>query len=303
MRPDTTTTSSRERNPLADLCEQMSLDGDALAQAIGVTRPQLTAALAEEPKEPLATYLRACRLLGLKLRVPCRNMSLWFDLRAIDALHESAAFRKSLGMDELPANREALRKLIRVLRRRRWSYSEIVVHFEKNFIPTTEGHRQWRRSTIGQHLKRLKRGSDGGMALAMTDAYRREFRRFVAARLLVAICPFDVFASVRYQMDWREASGRLRIEAKESLPAPLERWMVAAVAKLGWFTEGAWGHGIEETKASPARMPECMAVPGVETSSRWDGGGTDDPGYGELGIGHAPGDAAACGIEAETAAA
>ncbi|MGE5610155.1 MAG: hypothetical protein ACM359_12945 [Bacillota bacterium] len=231
-------------NPLAILCSQLGLTDVALARILGCPPGSVREALAEEPKEPLRTYLRLGLVLGAKTRlVADAPLRLWFDLGAIDELHYSNEFRSAVGLDPLPANRGELRQVIKKLRRRGLSYADIADRLQANFIPTATGVRTWRRSTIAQHVKIKVSGEDALMPLGMTDEFRLAIKSHVRSQLLVAMCPFDPFASVRYEIQQTERDGLLMFETTSPLPASIRRWIVAAVARLGWFKPDQWGEG------------------------------------------------------------
>ncbi len=229
-------------NPLAILCQQLGLDQAALARMLDCPVSRVRAALAEEPREPLRTYLKLGLALGVKNRlIADAPLRLWFDFSAIDGLRYSGVFRQSVGLAPLPTNRGELRRLIKRLRRRGHSYSNIAIYLQRNFIPTTTGVSQWRNSTIGQHLNMRVSGTDADMPLGATEEFCTAFRAMAIQHLLVAMCPFDPFASVRHEMEHVERAGRLYVQTKVPVPAAIRRWVVSAVARLSWFNIDQWG--------------------------------------------------------------
>jgi hypothetical protein len=204
--------------------------------------------------------MHVCIVTGdtsVRSKVADAPLRLWFDLSAIDALHCSGEFRRDCALDPLPTNRGELRRAIRKLHRRGLSYSDIAERLQKSFIPTATGVRTWRRSTIGQHLTHRVSGEDDPMPLGMSDELRLAFRAYAISQLLVAMCPFDPFAVVRYEIQQTQRDGLLVLETQAALPASIRRWIASAVVELHWFKGDQWG------EVTNGGVPE-RAVPGTE---------------------------------------
>lgn len=231
-------------NPLNQLCEQLGLTPEGLADAASLDVASVWRALNDEPEEPLATFLKCAQSLGVRMRLHAarKPFALWIMASAVDALHRNNAWRKSVGLAALPPDRGQLVAFIRFARKRhKWSYGDIKEHLERNFIPTMEGLSNWRGGTIGQIV-------NGGKVIGTTlplgyaQEFQEKFRRHVMQELMARMCAFDPFASVRYQIDWSEQPpGYLVFEATHPMPECAARWMVEGVKKLGWFGDGQWG--------------------------------------------------------------
>ena len=232
-------------NPLKKLCDQLGLNSASLA--IQLKLPESTIALAIEyaPVGALGTFLGIVESLGVKMRIRASDelLKLWISVPAIDDLHPNNEWRKSVGLCVLPPDRGQLVAYVRFLRKRhKWTYGEIKTHMERNFIPTAEGLREWRGSTIG-HICTGGKVSDASLPLGYSPAFATAFRAMVAKELLVRLFRFDPFAPVRYEVDGFEDDRVLRIEAHHPTPEFVPNWVIAQLHTLRWFSEFDWGIG------------------------------------------------------------
>lgn len=232
-------------NPLAKLCDQLGLTPDGLAGAAALDPSLVRAALADDPGEPLGTFLAAAGALGVRMRINAARepFVLWVAAPAVDALHRNNAWRKTVGLAPLPADRGQLVAWIRFTRtRHKWTYGQIKDHLEANYVPTMDGLPNWRGSTIGQIVNGGK-VADALAPLTCGEQMARKWRRHVTQELTARMSAADPFASVRYQIEWAERDRHLVFEARHPVPECAARWMVEGVKRLGWFDAGEWGFG------------------------------------------------------------
>jgi hypothetical protein len=196
-----------------------------------------------------------------------------------DALHSNEEFRRSCGLAPLPANRGELRRAIRKLHRRGLSHGEIAERFQKSFIPTATGVRTWRRSTIGQHVTLKVSGDDDDSPLGMSDELRLAFRAYAISQLLVAMCPFDPFAAVRYEIQQTQRDDLLILETQAPLPTSIRRWIATAMAGLHWFKGDQWGEvtngGVPERAVPSAKEDRSTQLPSAGQAGEAKAGEAD----------------------------
>lgn len=226
-------------NPLAVLCHQMGISPSQLAFRTGLKESSIVESLRASPSDPLSTYLKAAAAIGVKMRIVADDpLVLRFSHGAVHGLHSNAAFRRHMGLDPLPANRGELRTLIQSMHSAGRSYGDIVDYLERHYIPTAMGVRRWRRSTIAQHLRKLKR--DDAATPIISDAdFQRIWLDYAIDCIKVAIAPFDATASVRWGIQHRVMGEWVTIST-DPLPACIKRWMLSTVRELGWFRSDEW---------------------------------------------------------------
>ncbi len=242
-------------NPLRVLCDQLGVLSGPLAAELGVSERALAAALADDPAEPLGTFLRAAERLHARVRLrPGPALSVWIDAAAVDDAFFDPGWRVAHGLRAAPRTRGELRRRIRRLRvRRRHSYGAIVSHFHKNFVATAEGLLGWRRSTIGQTLA-AGGGEDDPTPIVLAPAARDACRQHVLTALAIELDPLNPAAAVQHGIDVRDEGERIVLASRDRLPLVTREAILRSLGGMAWLA-GRWGE-------CPAGEPGASADPG-----------------------------------------
>ena len=230
-------------NPLKALFDKLGLSVHAVASRLGVKPAQIEQALSLEPREPLSTYLDIVAAFGVTMRLRADGEDcIWIDLAAIDSLYSNNEWRKNIGLENL-IDRAAMRDKVKLMRSRKKTYGEIIDYFEGNWIPTSNGCRYWRNSSIPQILGSRKVSDTANRQITGDSEFFADFRAFLVEKFISEITPFDAFAPIRYEMEEKIIGDRLYIVNKHPMPSALRRWINGEILRLNWFEYGKWGSG------------------------------------------------------------
>ena len=137
-------------------------------------------------------------------------------LETIHALLVDNRFRKQLGMDSWPTDRQSLREKIEKMKEQGQSYGQIVQHMENNFIPTMTGLRKWRKSSINRTFATSGSTTD---AIVPQDDLLTAFRDFIVQQMLGKVG--EPLEMLKYEVRATEVDGAVEITSLE-MPSAYE---------------------------------------------------------------------------------
>lgn len=258
-------------NPLATLCRQLGLSPAAAAKLAGCSLEDAAEALADVPAGAVRAFCGILAGIQAKVRVAAADtrLAFWVERDALDAVYRDDAFRRANGLLGLPRTLGELRVLMAQLKGPDASFADVSGRLEASFIPTATGLREWRRTTVAQHL--ASRGARDADPMPEPGAeLRRAWRSWAVDMILADLSPVAGDA-LRYGIvpTWvhrGDEGERVTFRATRPMPACAVRWCHEGLVRMAWLG-GRWG------LCEPAEQAETVAADELEADQGPAGAG------------------------------